>query len=283
MRNGTTNGPCITTLKPSSAQAVIAAVDSSSIKLADSEEGMVFAVKCGVVIASRLRILMHFKIGPMLFYLSESTMWQSGVSDRLAKMILYDSDFASRFVRIRAERSIHSELAKSMTGAIVLIDGSLRSSLFEDREKSLRRISEDCVLNGNGLIGLSKGTKFKILERVASSLSVVSGPAYIDVGPIVKGLVKSALGDNLMVSLSRQRGPALRADVIGGTEGVLSKLLGNDQLNNGYPESLRLAHHISPFTSSEIVCIKSHIINKYGVIELPSEDLRAYLLGSVPV
>ena len=31
----------------------------------------------------------------------------------------------------------------------------------------------------------------------------------------------------------------------------------------GYPETLRLAHYISTFTSPEMTCLRSHILNSY--------------------
>jgi hypothetical protein len=51
----------------------------------------------------------------------------------------------------------------------------------------------------------------------------------------------------------------------------------------GYPETLRLAHHISTFTSTEVTCLRSHILNNYDVMELAADDIRRSLLGSIPV
>jgi hypothetical protein len=64
---------------------------------------------------------------------------------------------------------------------------------------------------------------------------------------------------------------------------LIGRLLGNDSIANGYPESLRLAHHISTFTSAEVSCLKGHILSTYDVVELASEDIRRTLLGVIPI
>lgn len=79
-------------------------------------------------------------------------------------------------------------------------------------------------------------------------------------------------------------GPVLRADVIGGSNSeCLGKLISNDAISNGYPETLRLAHHISTFTATEITCLRSHVLNIYDVTELAADDIRRTLLGSISV
>jgi hypothetical protein len=60
-------------------------------------------------------------------------------------------------------------------------------------------------------------------------------------------------------------------------------MLWNDSIAKGYPETLQLAHHIATFTSTETSCLKSHVLNKYDVTELASEDIRKKLLGSIPI
>jgi hypothetical protein len=75
----------------------------------------------------------------------------------------------------------------------------------------------------------------------------------------------------------------LRADVVGDKSESLGMLLGNDPIAGGYPETLRLAHHISTFTSTEMTCLRSHVLNSYDVTELAADDIRSVLLGSISV
>lgn len=291
MKNGSGQHPycataaTITTFRPVRENAMVAAIDSSSIRLAETEEGALYAIKCGVAMAYGGAALMHFKIGPMLFYLSENTVYDSELDDRLARLVLADSDTARRLVRVRAERAIQHELAGHFRNSIILVDGSLRTSVFEDRNRSMARIAESCVLNRNVLAGISKNTKLKILERVAAPLAKVPGPAFIDVDVVIKSLLRGSVGTSLMARLDRNS-PVLRVDVAGSSndkELALGRLLGNDPVASGYPETLRLAHHISTFTGTELTCLRSHVLNSYDVTELAADDIRRTLLGSAMV
>lgn len=272
----------ITTFRPIRESTMVAGIDSSSIKLAETEEGALYAIKCGVAMAYGGAALMHFKLGPMLFYLSESTVFDSELDDRLARLVLADSDVAPRLVRVRAERAIQHELSSHLRNSIILVDGSLRSSVFEDRNRSMAKIAENCVLHKNLIAGISKNTKLKMLERAAAPLAKVPGPAYIEVDLIIKSLVRGSIGSNLMAKLDKST-PVLRVDIVGDKDQTLGRLLGNDPIACGYPETLRLAHHISTFTNTEVTCLRGHVLNSYDVTELAADDIRHTLLGSIMV
>ena len=272
----------ITTFRALRENAIVAAIDSSSIKLAETDDGSLYAAKCGIAMAYGGAALMHFKIGPMLFYLSEATVYDSELDDRLARLVLADGDVARRLVRVRAERAIQHELSGHLRNSIILVDGSLRTSIFEDRSRSMGRIAENCALYRNTVAGISKKTRLKVLERAGAPLAKVPGPAYIEVDVIIKSLVRGSVGSNLLVKFDKNS-PVLRVDVVGDGERTLGRLIGNDPVAHGYPETLRLAHHISTFTATEVTCLRGHVLNNYEVTELAADDIRSTLLGSMMV
>ncbi|MDQ3836997.1 MAG: DNA double-strand break repair nuclease NurA, partial [Thermoproteota archaeon] len=275
MRANPYSNAIITTIRPIKENALVAAIDSSSIKLAETEDGSLYGIKCGVATAYAGHTLMHFKIGPGLFYLSEKTVHESELEERLSRLVLLDDDLAKRLIRIRVERAVQKEIASHFTNSIILVDGSLKASIFEERDCRISKISESSVLRKNMLIGISKSTKLKALVRAAAPLTKVPGPAYIEVEDIIKSLIRNTIGSNLMVKLEKGSGsPILRADIVGDVSLSLGMLLGNDVLAGGYPETLRLAHHISTFTNTEVTCLRSHILNNYQVTELAAEDIR---------
>ena len=226
-------------------------------------------------------------MGPMLFYLSEDTLKHSELDHRIIKLVLLDSESAKRLIRIRVERAILLELSHHFSGSILLVDGTLRSSVFEHRMHTLKKAVEDCSLYKNTIVGLSKSTKIRILDKISHPLTKIKGPGFMDVDLIIKSLTRNTMGDSLLVKFgSSYMSPILRADI--STSDLdrgrsLGKILGNDSIARGYPETLQLAHHISTFTTTEISCLKSHILNKYDVLELVPEDIRKKLLGSIPV
>jgi hypothetical protein len=284
MRSNPYDTTTVTTIRPIKDNALVAAIDSSSVKLAETEDGSVYGIKCGVAIAYAGRTLMHFKIGPVLFYLSEKTIHESELEERLSRLVILDDDLAKRLIRVRVERAVQKQIASHFTNSIILVDGSLKASIFEERERSISKISESSVLRKNMLIGISKSTKLKALGRAAAPLTKVPEPAFIEVDDIIKSLIRNTIGSNLMVKLEKGTScPILRADIVGDRSQSLGLLLGNDVLAGGYPETLRLAHHISTFTSTEMTCLRSHILNNYDVTELAADDIRRTLLGSISV
>lgn len=276
----------IITIQPIVDNTMVSAIDSSTIKIAETEEGSLYGVKSGIAISKGGHAIMHFKIGPILFYLSEQTIRNSEIDHRLAKLVLVDSDFAKRMIRLRVERAIQIKLSLDFSKSILLVDGSLKSSLLEDRSQNIRNVTENCSLQQNSIIGISKNTRFKILDRISNPLTKIRAPAYIDVDLIIKSLVRNSMGNSLLVKFGNNNSPVLRADVVNPNydkDESLGKLLGNDSIAQGYPETLRLAHHISLFTNTEISCLKGHVLRNYDVTEIASEDIRKTLLGSIPV
>ena len=276
----------LTTIQPKADNTTICAMDSSTIQLAETEDGSLYGVKSGVVLSIGAKALIHFKIGPILFYLSEETIGHSQLDHRLSKLILIDSDFAKRLIRIRVERVIQMELSSNLSKSVILIDGSLKSSLFEEKKQAIKNVSENCILRQNSMIGISKSSKLKIIDRISTPLAKIQGPAYMDVNLIIKSLVRNTVGDNLIAKFGTHNSPILRVDVVAGNSGkdeALGKLLGNDSIACGYPETLRLAHHVSTFSSTEISCLRGHVLSNYDVTELASEDIRKTLLGSITV
>jgi NurA domain-containing protein len=275
------------TIQPLQEETTMLAIDSSCIQIAETEEGALYAVKSGIATAIQGQTLAHFKLGPILFYLSEDTLKHSELDHRITKLILFDSESAKRLIRIRVERTIQLELSHLFVGAILLVDGSLRSSVFEHRNHTLKKIVENCSLYKNTMVGISKSTKLKILDKISLPLTKIKGPAYMDIDLIVKSIFRNTIGDSLLVKFGNSNtSPILRADIAtsdGDKDRPLRKILGNDSIARGYPETLQLAHHISIFTSTEISCLKSYILSKYNVIELASEDIRKMLLGSIQI
>ena len=284
-RNNKYSCTTLTTIQPLKEETTIVAIDSSSIQVAETEEGVLYAIKSGIAIATQGQTQAHFKIGPILFYLSEDTLKHSELDHRITKLILFDSESAKRLIRVRVERAIQLELSHHFTDAILLVDGSLRSSVFEHRSHTLKKIVENGSLYKNTVAGISKSTKLRILDKISLPLTKIKDPGYIDINLIIKSLVRNTIGDSLLVKFGYSyTSPILRLDIAtadGNKDISLGKILGNDSIARGYPETLQLAHHISTFTCTEVSCLKSHVLNKYDVAELASEDIRKKLLGSI--
>ncbi|MFQ5940543.1 MAG: DNA double-strand break repair nuclease NurA [Nitrososphaerales archaeon] len=260
--------------------ATVAAIDSSCAFIGETSEGSIYSAKCGLAIASMGVPVMHFKIGPILFYIDDETMSLPNTHEKLWKFVLFDTITAKRMIRIRIERVMQNEICRLLTNAIILVDGSLKRSVFEDEHNGLNRILKNCEVNGNQLVGISKTTRIKVLDKLASSLMRKNEACYIDVSSLVKNLVSNVLGKPLLAKLSNN-GSVLRVDVLNNPNESLGRLVTNDAITNGYPETLAFAHHVSLFNRTDITCIKGFILSKFGVREMMGEDVRRTLLGAL--
>ncbi len=259
--------------------ANVAAVDSSCAFIGETAEGSIYSAKCGLVLACMGKPIMHFKIGPMLFYLNDDTASTSNLDEKLWKFVLFDTATAKRMIRVRIERIMQNEICKILTNAIILVDGSLKRSVFEDEQNGFTNILQNCKVNRNQLVGISKTTRLKFLDQFASSLRVSDDACYIDVSSILKSLITNVVGKSLLAKLSND-GMVLRVDVLNDPSESLGRLVTNDSIANGYPETLRLAHHVSVFTRTDVTCLRGFILSKFGAKEIMCEDVRRTLLGT---
>jgi hypothetical protein len=166
---------------------------------------------------------------------------------------------------------------------MILIDGCLKSSKFEERETSLRRVLEAADQNGNCAVGLSKTTRVGLLNKLSQVLYASKDlPAYLDVDEFVTPFLSHVEGHILLARFSEDGHP-YRVDISSqdNVEASLSLLKSSDIFYHGYPETLRLAHHLSVFTTAQIDSVKSYLVKEAGVIEIPSEDFRHTSLGSM--
>ncbi|GIU72650.1 MAG: hypothetical protein KatS3mg003_2129 [Candidatus Nitrosocaldaceae archaeon] len=253
----------------------IAAVDSSAIFIADTPNGSIYAAKSGIAIAYNKKSIMHFKIGPTLLYINESYQ-------NINKLALLDHSIVKRMIRIKVERALQNKLAESLSNTIILVDGSLKVSLFEDNINHLTKIVDNCNANENILVGISKVSRLKLVERLISSLNNHNKPCYLNISHILRSYISNLIGEQLLIRLSKN-GLVLRADIINNIEQVLSLLLSNDSLHNGYPETLRLAHHLSVFTKTEVLATIGIISSRFNLNEIDGCDARKVLLGKIGV
>jgi len=249
----------------------ISSIDSSSTCIAETPKGSVYATKAGIAIAYNKKPTMHFKIGPMLLYINE--LPHSG------NIALLDQDMVKRMIRVRIERLLQYKLSDALRNSIILIDGSLKISLFEDKQYNLINIIDKCKENGNKLVGISKVTRLKLIEKFISLFNNAE-PSYLIITEILRNYISNILGNQLLVKLSKD-GLVFRADIIDSPEYVLPLISSNDALRHGYPETLRLAHHLSTFSKTEILAIISIISSRFNINEVDGCDIRKIILGKV--
>jgi hypothetical protein len=266
-------------------EKLVFGIDSSCIKVAEVEDGGLYAVKGSICISFKGKPAAHLKIGPLIFYLNEEALQNLRLEHNVSKLILFNDDYAKKFLRVNIERYIQFWLSKLVSNSIILVDGSLKSSIFENHFYDISKTIENSVINKNSLIGISKNSKIKILKYLSYPLIRSKTCSYVDINLVIKSLISRIYGEHLLVKLSNnQYSNILRADVVSYNNDVsstLGTLLYNELIHFGYPSTLQLSHHVSVFSNTDLASMKSFIKSNYSVREISHENARSSVLGTV--
>ena len=275
-------------IKCSSRERLVVGIDSSCALIGETEDGSIYAGRVAVVYASRSKIIKYCRAGPIIFYLEPSTLQAElgpHISPKIVRMVLYDKTIAERLIRTQLERMAQIEVCKTCSDIVMIVDGSLRSSILEPRSLTLKDLERSCEENFNQLLGISKATSLKFISKTASALqSVPRAQVYIEITDSIRALIPG-VESRVLLSKFSSNSQVFRIDYsyknVEDEAQVLSDLKYNDLLFRGYPETLRLAHHLSVFDNSTISSVRSYLSSRCGIVQVPSDDLRATILGKL--
>lgn len=266
----------------------IASIDSSCALIGETEEGSIYAARVATVFSRGGAIQRYSRAGPVIFYL-EPSMIQRGlgstISKKIINLILLERSTAERFIRMYMERKAQIEAASLVSDSIIVVDGALRTSILEQRNCTLGHLQDVCEANDNQLLGFSKASSLRLVSNGAGYLqSQPRSQIFIDLTEFIRALLPG-IGSNNKVAVAKfaANSTVFRLDFsssnIEEESQLLSDLKYNDSFFRGYPETLRLAHHLSVFDSSTVSSIRGFLSKKYGLVQIPSDDLRATILG----
>jgi len=249
----------------------VASVDSTCVLVGESSDGSLYAARTAVGISFEGAVRRFVRLGPILVYASPSGL--SGLGSRLSSpelaMLLSDHAVAERVIRNTIERRVVDSLLNSQDRLVVMADGSLKHPFGQFAGARVELGS-----GGNSLVGFSKSSNLIFSEAAVRSLTRAETPAYqvLDGGNV----------STLLAKFSRD-GLVFRLDVLRGAEPVeetLGRILWNDAFASGYPESLKLAHHLSIFSRADDQALKAFVTRRFRLRRLPTFTLRTIALGS---
>ena len=249
----------------------VASVDSTCVLVGESSDGALYAARTAVGISLCGALRRFVRLGPILVYASPSGL--SGLGPKLSSpelaMVLSDHTVAERVIRNTIERRVVDSLLASEEGLVVMADGSLKHPLGQ--------FSGSAPAPGrreNALVGFSKSSNLIFSEDAVRSLTKAETPVYqvVDEGKV----------DTILAKFTRD-GLVFRLDILKGGEPVavtLGRILWNDAFASGYPESLKLAHHLSVFSKADDQALKAFVMKRFRLRRLPTFTLRTIALGS---
>jgi len=247
----------------------VASVDSTCILVGETSQGALYAARTAVGISMEGSLRRFFRLGPILVYANASGL--SGLAPRVPPaemdLLLTDHAVAERFIRNTIERRVVEALARSEGESMIMADGSLKHPLGQLMSTVLRRQGR-----GRCIVGFSKSSNLIMSEGAVSALSAAKIPSFC---PIAGGDVTTLLAK------FAPDGLVFRLDLSGPEppEKILGRILWNDAFASGYPDSLRVAHHLSIFSKAEDQALKAFVTKRFRVRQVHTFPLRKIALG----
>jgi hypothetical protein len=268
----------------------VVAIDTSTVKLGELEDGILCGLR-GAVVTLESKNYEYLRYGPFVFSLGYSHHFASKSLENLGlPPFSGEPNIDSLLKRIRnvLERWLQFSVSSSVKDAFVLIDGSLTAGTPDNPSRELEHILQVSRRFGSVMIAISKKTKLRIRnEALTKLLERESDPCLIDVDAEITEQFPPFpvrfLGRVFVAKLARSGFP-FRIDIdreIPPSAAVneFAQLAGTDIVDQGYPETLRIAHILSTFTATDVLAMQSFAESQFGLEMIPKLSLRHSLFG----
>ncbi|MGF3522526.1 MAG: DNA double-strand break repair nuclease NurA [Candidatus Bathyarchaeia archaeon] len=297
--NGAENNPTQIQIKrtplpltPKHQQTTIAAVDSSTIKIGETSRGIIIAIR-GATVWKQNRSYHYTRIGPFIFHITEENKksiysglertyfaTQNTCNHQVAPPLL---QMPNRLANL-LERWLQLMIAKTINNGVILFDGSLIGGTTDTPIHLLHEILSIARRNKNVVLAFSKATTLRVNGYLITEyLPEQEAPYLLETTGLRFKPPTVMLGDVYVARLQRSN-VAFRLDidkeiVFGNRIEAVEKLLGNDALQQSYPETLRLAHILCTFTANEVLAMQHFASCRYGVQIINRPDMHRLLFG----
>jgi hypothetical protein len=280
-------------LKPNHQETIIAAIDSSTIKIGETSTGIIIAVR-GAATWRQNHSYKYTRLGPFIFHITEDNKNQLfNTLERAYFFTTYGSlhqsapnlmQMPTRLASL-LERWLQTMLAKTIQNGVLLFDGSLTAGTVDTPTQRLKEILSYARRNGTTVLAFSKATTLRANGLLITEQLPSRDPPYLlETSGMQSKPPQTLLGDVYVARLNKAN-LAFRLDIDRETEftqrlDALQKLLGNDLYTQSYPETLRLSHILCTFTANEVLAIKHFITRKHGIQIVNRPDMHKLLFGS---
>jgi hypothetical protein len=278
-------------LRPVPSNRPVIAIDTSTIKLGELEDGSLCALRGAVVLLDRKQYR-YVRYGPLVFSLGNNSYdaLQNFADLGLFTQFTGEPNIEGLLKRIRNafERWIQLTVSSSITNGFVLLDGSLTAGTPDNPAKELERILEIARRNRSIVVAISKKTKLRIgNQSITNLIEQKTEPCLFDVDEEITEQFPAYpvrfLGRVFVGKLAKSAF-AFRIDVdreipTHETKGGICQLVGTDIVDQGYPETLRLAHILATFTAGDVLAMQAFAAVRFGVQLIPKLALRRSLFG----
>ena len=279
-------------LTPRTQETIIAAVDTSTIKIGETSTGIIIAIR-GATIWKQNKHYRYTRLGPFIFHITEEN--KNEVYNTIEKAY-FNVQYASNHqatpnllqmpTRLASllERWLQTMLAKTVNQGLILFDGSLTSGTIDTPVQRMKEILSTARRNKNIVLAFSKATSLRINGYLITDLLPEREPPYLLETTGLRFKPPTVLLGDVYVARLNKANYAFRLDIdreipTQDRMEAVEKLLGNDLYQQSYPETLRLAHILCTFTANEVLAMQHFITRRHGIQIINRPDMHRLLFG----
>jgi len=280
-------------LAPRTKDTLIAAVDTSTIKIGETSTGIIIAVR-GANVWKQDRSYHYRRLGPFIFHITEdnkkevySSLEKSYFSTQYSYSHQPSPNLLQMPTRLASllERWLQTMVARVAKDGLLLFDGSLTSGTFDTPVERMREILTTARRHGNVVLAFSKATCLRSNGYLITDLLPKSEPPYLLETLGLRFKPPTVLLGEVYVARLNKANLAFRLDIdreipFPNRIESVERLVGNDVFQQSYPETLRLAHILCTFTANEVLAIQHFITRKHGIQIINRPDMHRLLFGS---
>jgi len=279
-------------LKPTYAESIVSAVDTSTIKIGDTSTGMVIAVR-GASVWKQNKHYRYSRLGPFIYHITEENKnYVCSVLERTYFSAQYEPNHqaAPNLLQVPTrianilERWLQTMLSKTIVNGLILFDGSLTSGTADTPSQRMREILANARTRGNIVLAFSKMTTLRVNGHLITDSLPQHKPPYLLEADGFRPKPPIVLLGNIYVARLTKEKYAFRVDIDKEVPPesrieAVQQLLGNDVFAQSYPETLRLAHILCTFTANEVLAMQHFVTRRFGVQIINRPDMHRLLFG----
>ena len=276
-------------LEPNRDGTRVVAIDASILGLGETQCGILYAIR-GTVVSKEGRRYRYSRLGPLLFHINVGEITITNMNSPGDCTILSmdngrtsPTNVCGRLLAI-FETMLKMQATKNFSNAVLLWDGTLTVPAIEEDIRLANVLMQSARERANSIMGLSKKTCLFSLQATGRTLQKHSGPCLLDIDCLLNRTQRLLQLGRVYVAKLASNGLSFRLDIdreLPETERVVAveRIMGNDLTQDGYPETLRLAHIFSKFNSTEVIGMHRFLNEEYGLRILEYPNIRRILFG----
>jgi hypothetical protein len=284
--------PMPISVKPDRQETLIAAIDTSTIKIGETATGIIVAIRGAITWRQKLTYK-YTRLGPFIFHITEdnkntvfNTLEHAYFSTTYGSTHQASPNIMQMPTRLASllERWIQTQIAKTVKNGVILFDGSLTAGTIDTPTQRLREILSYARKNDSTVLAFSKATTLRANGiLITEQLPNREPPYLLETTGLHFKPPTTLLGDVYVARLNKAN-LSFRLDIdreISWEQrlAAIQKLLGNDLYKQSYPETLRLSHILCTFTANEVLAIKHFLTHKHGIQIVNRPDMHRLLFG----